>query len=299
METSINLWTSPLINDPKFYHHEMIVRLSEAFGVSPRVDYENGRSGVHVLMVLARWLFVNQEWFKGLTGPKVIVEHDAYLNFMPSSPYFGKWTELYRNCNFDLIISSGKETTERLRDQGLPAVWVPKGSNSGFLGVDNRGEGRLGYFSLPIAERETGRKFYFYQSRHEMCSMVESLIDPIACEVEDFPSTVSGFSGVVTNDETMREPMAKQFECSALGAVVIRERRPELLDLGYRDGESVIFYDRISDLPDIVDFYSKNPELLIEMGKNARIVASGATWKHRAKQVAKWVLPYLPGRIYA
>lgn len=132
-----------------------------------------------------------------------------------------------------------------------------------------------------------------------MCSMVESLIDPIACEVEDFPSTVSGFSGVVTNDETMREPMAKQFECSALGAVVIRERRPELLDLGYRDGESVIFYDRISDLPDIVDFYSKNPELLIEMGKNARIVASGATWKHRAKQVAKWVLPYLPGRIYA
>jgi hypothetical protein len=249
-------------------------------------------------MVLARWLFQNAEWLKSLSGPKIIVEHDAYLNFMPQSPYYKCWTKLYRACNFDLIISSGKETTYRLREEGLPAVWVPKGTNAEFLTVPNQSRGTMGYFACPIAEQETGNQFYFYESRYKMAKKLQGVIGPIACPFGEFASVVSGYSGVATNDETMNEPMAKQFECSALGSVVIRDYQPELEDLGYKHKESVLFYHDFDELMEIIDYYKNHADELMVMGNNARKVAANHTWTHRAHEISKWVRHYHPTRAF-
>lgn len=256
--------------------------------------------GCHVLMVLARWLFDNPTWFKSLKGPRIIVEHDAYLNFLPESPYFKCWTRLYRSCNFDMIISSGKETTHRLREDGLPAVWVPKGCNKEFLLVDNTFSRKMGYFASPIAEQETGKKFYFYKSRYEMAEELHSNISAVACTVAEFPSTLSGYSAVVTNDETMREPMAKHFECSALGCAVIRERREELADLGYVNHESVIMYDDWEEMRELCCFYKKrcNRLKLEDIQRKAREVTANQTWDHRAKQVFEFIKPWVKSRVF-
>ena len=163
----INLWTSPLIANHDFYHHDCLIQLSKVFDTEyKKAGKTTGSDGKpHVLMVLASWLFENSNWFRSLKGPKIIIEHDAYLNFMPQSPYYKCWTRFYRSCNFQLLISSGKETTFKLREDGLPVVWVPKGCNKEFLKVKNLKSGKFGYFGCPIAEQETGKKFYFYKSR--------------------------------------------------------------------------------------------------------------------------------------
>lgn len=284
----IHLWTSPFIKDPGFYHHDMLKQLSRTLGAKPRIDYVEGIGGVHVFMVLSSWLFKHQGWFRSLRGPKVLIEHDAYLNFMPESPHYRAWNSLYRNSKFDLLLSSGKGTTERLLGEGIPAAWVPKGTNSGFLDTPSVAGG-IGYFSCPIAEQDAGRSFYFYKSRHDMGKAVKDILTPIACSFADFPTVVSRLSAVVTDDRTMREPMAKHFECSALGTAVIRDLQPELYDLGYVEGESVISYADPLELPDLVVRWLARPEELAKIGSNAREVARGHTWTHRAKQVSDHV----------
>jgi hypothetical protein len=296
----INLWTRPEIATPTFYHSAFLRELSKVFRVDPIMRGTGDEDSCHVLMVLARWLFEHQNWFRSLKGPRIIIEHDAYLNFMPSSQYYKCWTRLYRNCNFDLIISSGKVTTERLREEGLPAVWVPKGCNTEFCDVKNQFSGQVGYFGYPIAEQETGKKFDFYESRGKMSEFIDNRLPLIGCEFKDFSDTVSQYSAAVTNDETMCEPMAKQFECSAMGCLMIRDKQPELYDLGFVEGESILSYENFDELAELCDMYTKEEARgdLKRMQKKARYVARNHTWEHRAKEVYTLVKPYMKDRIF-
>jgi hypothetical protein len=298
----INLWTSPYIADPNFYHHDCLRQLGKTFGVQPmRAGKGTGEEGkCHVLMVLASWLFENQSWFRSLRGPKIIVEHDAYLNFMPESPFYKCWTRLYRTCNFHLLISSGKKTTEKLREEGIPTVWVPKGCNKEFLDVENSFSGRMGFFGKPIAEQETDKQFYFYKSRYEMSGLVEGNLPMIACQAIEFPKTIAGYSACLTNDATMGEPMAKQFEVSALGAAVIREQQDELLDLGFVNHESVIMYNSWDEMMELCQYYVREDTraMLESIQRKAKEVARQHTWEHRAKEVYQEVQPFIKEKIY-
>ena len=294
----IHFWVSPEINLPSYYHQALVTELSSVLQAPPRKP-DGTEEGVHVLTVLARWLFDNHAWFKQLKGPRIIVEHDAYLNFMPDSPYYKCWTRLYRHCNFDLIISSGKETTDRLREDGLPAMWVPKGCNKEFLEVDNEFTGEIGYFGKPIAEQETGKQFHFYKSRYEMSSVLEGRLPLMASDDLSFSDMVRKYSATVTDDSTMQEPMAKHFECSAMGCAVIRDRQKELYDLGYEDNVSMASFGDYNEMLEIIEYYQKNPDHLREIQRNAIEVTRGQTWQHRAKSIYQCVKPYLRNRVFA
>lgn len=297
----IYLWTRPEINTPSFYHYSALVELSKAFSVEPR---QAGKSvaepGLHVLMVPCRWLFENVNWFRGLSGPKLIVEHDAYLNFLNDSPWYRGYTRFYRATNFDLLISSGKQTTNKLREEGIPTTWVPKGCNPEFLNVSNAFNGRIGYFGLPILEREVGKRVHFYESRHEMSDRLRDRLPIIASEVASFPDTVKTFAAGVQNDATMGEPMAKHFECSAMGCAVIRDRQDELIDLGYVNHESMIMYDDFDEMSEMITYYGnpRNRDLLEGIQKKAIEVSRNQTWTHRAQQVFELAKPYLRNRVF-
>lgn len=296
----IQLWSRPEINNPSFYHYACLQELATAFQVRPLMaGHAEIVEGVHLLMAPCRWLFERQSWFRKLRGSKIIIEHDAYLNFMPDSPWHKGYTKFYRSCNFDLLIASGKETTLRLRDEGIPAVWVPKGCNREFCDVSNQFSGKIGYFGLPILEQEVGKRVHFYSSRHEMSDRLAKF-PLIASTVDGFVSTVSGFSAGVQNDASMGEPMAKHFEASALGCAVIRDRQPELLDLGYVDHESVIFYDDWNEMYEMLHYYGKdrNRGILETIQRRGTEVARNHTWADRAARVFEIVKPYVRERIF-
>ncbi|WP_241353761.1 glycosyltransferase [Pseudomonas aeruginosa] len=62
----------------------------------------------------------------------VILEHDAYQNYIPCK-YTGKFSAHYRRLPWARVISSGHTVSERLRQEGFDAVFVPKGYDQTLL----------------------------------------------------------------------------------------------------------------------------------------------------------------------
>lgn len=300
----ISVWSRPEITSPAFYHSCFVRAICEVFqvdvsnaGHSPEMEDSNP---INILIVPARWLFANQGWFRSLPGIKILVEHDAYLNFMPESPWHRCWTKLYRQCNFDLLLSSGRTTTDRLREDGLPAIWLPKGTDKKYLTVENKNSGKVGYFGLPILEREVGKPVHFYESRHQMSDQLRDRLPLIASTFEDFHKVIPEFSAGVQNDATMGEPMAKHFEASAMGCAVIRDTQDELKELGYVDHESMICYEDWDEMREMIQYYGKesNRDKLEAIQSRGREVSENHTWHHRAQQILEVVKPYIRNRTF-
>ncbi|PWQ88553.1 glycosyltransferase, partial [Enterococcus faecium] len=62
----------------------------------------------------------------------VILEHDAYQSYIPCK-YTGKFSAHYRQLPWARVISSGYMVSERLRQEGFDAVFVPKGYDEQLL----------------------------------------------------------------------------------------------------------------------------------------------------------------------
>src|SRR5690606_5657030 len=67
----------------------------------------------------------------------VILEHDAYQNYIPCK-YTGKFSAHYRKLPWARVISSGYRVSERLREEGFDAVFVPKGYDEQLLSDQGR-----------------------------------------------------------------------------------------------------------------------------------------------------------------
>jgi spore maturation protein CgeB len=78
--------------------------------------------------------------------------------------------------------------------------------------------------------------------------------------------------------------MLKNFEVAASGCVPFCDEIPELRDLGFEDGKTMVSYTNFDELIEKLKYYSKSPELLSQIGKNAAtLCAENHTWDHRAK----------------
>lgn len=279
------------MGNSSFYHFNFVEELEKA--LHTKVLYVecpeafSSRPAIHVIWTYAHWLFRHTKWLNQLKGPKIVVEHDAYLNFLTESPYYGMWDELCRKSKIDTICSSGKYTTERLIENKINTVWIPKGCDARMLSVENTYSGKFCAFTRPMAQRG-GSKFHFYRERDAMEEIVKNLVDIFQSNPSDFCQKVPLYSAGCQNDAGMKEPMAKHFECSAMGCVPIRDKQPELLDLGY-DERSMIVYDSIKDIPDIIQFYKDNPNLLLQIQKMAKEITRNHTWGHRAAAIASLV----------
>ena len=67
----------------------------------------------------------------------VILEHDAYQNYIPCK-YTGKFSAHYRRMPWARIISSGAQVSQRLREEGFDAYFVPKGYDQALLSYQGR-----------------------------------------------------------------------------------------------------------------------------------------------------------------
>ena len=67
----------------------------------------------------------------------VILEHDAYQNYIPCK-YTGKFSAHYRRMPWVRVISSGAGVSQRLREEGLDACFVPKGYDQTLLTCSDR-----------------------------------------------------------------------------------------------------------------------------------------------------------------
>lgn len=169
----------------------------------------------------------------------VILEHDAYQNYIQCK-YTGKFSAHYRKLPWARVISSGFMVSQRLRDEGFDAHFVPKGYDQALL--QNRQRERdieLGFVGSLNSVAYAGRKEML-----ESVAEVENLLITRTKSGEEYCETLSRIRYFVSADVGMGEYMIKNFEAMACGCVLFAydQGEEENRALGFVDMHNVVFY---------------------------------------------------------
>lgn len=149
----------------------------------------------------------------------VILEHDAYQNYIPCK-YTGKFSAHYRRLPWARVISSGHTVSERLRQEGFDAVFVPKGYDQTLL--HDLGLARdieLGFVGSTGSVAYSGRKALL-----DELGGVENLLVTKTKSGEEYLRTLNRIRFFVSADVGMGEYMIKNFEAMACGCVLLALR---------------------------------------------------------------------------
>jgi len=240
-------------------------------------------------------------------GLRVLHDHDAYLGYGTMgypSPYLGMWPEVFRTNRFDLLVTSGKAVSGRLRDDGVTSAWVPKGYDNNSLrdlGGPRSGIGTYGtqYMSRSLALarlRRSGSRIDPFRCRFdELNAALNDLAGCLVCNMFANWHLGGGRAaralarvapGAACGVQPGMEPMIKNFEAAGAGCAPIVDWIDELADLGFEDGRNVIAYHDLSDLVEKVRHYESRIEDLTMIGRHAADLAVRRhTWSHRATEM--------------
>ena len=200
----------------------------------------------------------------------VILEHDAYQNYIPCK-YTGKFSEHYRKLPWARVLSSGFVVSERLREEGFDAVFVPKGYDQTMLqdqGIERDIE--LAFVGSTNSVAYSGRKALL-----DELGQVEPLVVTRTKSGEEYCQTLNRIRFFVSADVGMGEYMIKNFEAMACGCVLLAydQGDAENRALGLQDMENVVFYRNIPQLQSKLATLRVDPELAARIAVNGRILA--------------------------
>ncbi|WP_416467648.1 glycosyltransferase family protein [Pseudomonas sp. LFS044] len=200
----------------------------------------------------------------------VILEHDAYQNYIPCK-YTGKFSAHYRKLPWARVISSGYMVSERLRQEGFDAVFVPKGYDEHLLTDQGRERDiELAFVGSTNSVAYSGRKALL-----DELGRVENLVVTRTKSGEDYCNTLNRIRFFVSADVGMGEYMIKNFEAMACGCVLLAfdQGAEENRALGLQDMHNVVFYDSIPMLQAKLHTLRADPALAQQIAENGRHLA--------------------------
>ena len=200
----------------------------------------------------------------------VILEHDAYQNYIPCK-YTGKFSEHYSKLPWARIITSGAVVTRRLRDEGFDAVFIPKGYDQALL--NNEGLERdieLAFVGSLRSVAYSGRKAML-----ESLAKVENLVITRTKSGEEYRATLSRIRFFVSADVGMGEYMIKNFEAMACGCVLLAydQGEEENRALGFVDLHNIVLYRDLDELRRKLQQLREQPELADSIARNGQQLA--------------------------
>jgi hypothetical protein len=246
------------------------------------------------------------QW-SGFSGLRVMYDHDVFYNYSSLGALQGRWTRAFADHGFELLVCTGRRTFELLTGDGIDAEWVPKGYDpQRFFDLDeHRGglctfgaryparaavSGYLRTNGIPLARLEVP-----YLELNARLNEFES------CLVCNFDGRyhfgragqrASKLRGGVLARHLLHplpafETMLKNYEAAAAGCAVFCDPVPELTELGFVDGDTVILYANFAELVEQVRRYDQEPDELRAIGaRGAALCAERHTWAHRVDQLA-------------
>ena len=200
----------------------------------------------------------------------VILEHDAYQNYIPCK-YTGKFSAHYRKLPWARVISSGFMVTERLRAEGFDAVFVPKGYDQTLLQDQGRERDiELAFVGSTNSVAYSGRKALL-----DELGRVESMVVTRTKSGEEYCDTLNRIRFFVSADVGMGEFMIKNFEAMACGCVLLAydQGAAESSALGLQDMHNVVFYQDI-------------PQLQEKLAEIAGRPGAGAAYRSNGRELA-------------
>lgn len=201
----------------------------------------------------------------------VILEHDAYQNYIPCK-YTGKFSSHYRKLPWVRVISSGFMVSERLRSEGFDAVFVPKGYDQTLLADHGRARDiELAFVGSTNSVAYSGRK----QLLDEL-GRVETLIVTRTKSGEEYCETLNRIRFFISADVGMGEYMIKNFEAMACGCVLLTfdQGEAENAALGFEDMGNVVLYKDIPQLQKKLSVLRDDPELAARIAVEGRNLAT-------------------------
>ena len=200
----------------------------------------------------------------------VILEHDAYQNYIPCK-YTGKFSEHYRQLPWARIITSGAVVTRRLRDEGFDAVFIPKGYDQALLKNEQRERDiELAFVGSLRSVAYSGRKVML-----ESIAAVENLLITRTKSGEEYRETLSRIRYFASADVGMGEYMIKNFEAMACGCVLFAfdQGDEENRALGFVDMENIVLYRDLEEFRAKLRQLRAAPELAAAISRNGQLLA--------------------------
>jgi hypothetical protein len=232
-------------------------------------------------------------------GRRVMYDFDTNANYhrLSVAEHRGEWPGVYRRQGFDTLVSTGKAVTELLRADDVNAVWLPKGYDDQRVHPLGRPRAGLGEFGQSYGSRKAmrahldrlGIPFTRFSDHAGLNEQLNRFLGVLICNLA---GEVARGPGRLVNrvwpDRAIRlspgvEPMIKNFEVAGAGCAPIADWIPELGDLGFVDGETMVAYATLDELVERCRHYLANPDDLAAIGaRAAELAATRHTWAHRA-----------------
>lgn len=201
---------------------------------------------------MRQWRFIR-------TLPNVVIlEHDAYQNYIPCK-YTGKFSAHYRRMPWVRIISSGAQVSQRLRDEGFDACFVPKGYDQAILSYQALSRDiELAFVGSTKSVAYSGRKALL-----DELGRYENLLVTKTKSGEEYFDTLNRIRFFVSADVGMGEYMIKNFEAMACGCVLLAYDHGDLENsaLGFVDMHNLVLYRTVIELREKLTLLRDNPEL--------------------------------------
>ena len=188
----------------------------------------------------------------------VILEHDAYQNYTPCK-YTGKFSSYYRNLPWARVLSSGAVVTRRLQEEGVDAVFVPKGYDQELLrNLQQPRDIELGFIGSTKSVAYSKRREFL-----EQLSEKENLLVTRTKSGEEYLQTLNRIRFFVSADIGMGEYMIKNFEAMACGCVLFAydQGAEENQALGFKNMENIVLYSSLEDFQDKLTILRSDSEL--------------------------------------
>lgn len=200
----------------------------------------------------------------------VILEHDAYQNYIPCK-YTGKFSAHYQRLPWARVISSGFMVSERLRREGFDAVFVPKGYDQTLL----RDLGRERDIELAFVGSTKSGAYSERKALLDELGRLESLVVTRTKSGEEYRETLNRIRFFVSADVGMGEYMIKNFEAMACGCVLLAydQGDEENKALGFVDMKNLVLYRSVDELRGKLARLRSEPELAARIATEGRILA--------------------------
>lgn len=200
----------------------------------------------------------------------VILEHDAYQNYIPGK-YQGLFSKHYRRLPGVRVISSGFSVTSQLLEEGVDAAFVPKGYDQELLHDLNLPRDiELGFVGSVKSGVYSARKKFL-----EELSAVEHLQVARTNSGEDYLHVLNRIRFFVSADIGMGEYMIKNFEAMACGCVLFAydQGEEENHALGFVDMHNVVLYRSLDDFRNKLQVLRGDLQLSKEISDKGRKLA--------------------------
>lgn len=180
----------------------------------------------------------------------VILEHDAYQNYIPNK-YQGKYARHYHRMPWVRVLCSGAHVTQRLQQEGIDAVFIPKGYDDTLIHNHRP-------LHDPQAERPVELGFVgslksgVYQQRKQFLEQLASLEQMEIVRTQsgaDYVDKLNSIRFFASADIGMGEYMIKNFEAMAAGCVLLawRQGNGEEEALGLHDMHNIVLYSSLAE----------------------------------------------------